>query len=128
MGILNVASWGLLIGALGQSLFYAPLFPRLPTWVVWTFLLPPWLTIFTISFCRQPPFGPRPFRFVLVFAMCWYALAAMLGESLHFLLRPVPAVHYSFTVARSLMYFGALSFIVLVRFCITLRRSEMGSQ
>ena len=124
MGTLNVASGGLLIGALGQLAFYASLFPRLPTWVVYTPLLIPWLTIFTISFCRQPPFGPRPFRYALVSAMCWYAVATLLAESLYFLLRPAPSGQFSFTLARLLMYLGAFSFIVFVRFCIALRRHE----
>jgi hypothetical protein len=124
MGTLNVTSWWFFVGIGGQFVFYAALFPRLPSWVVWVFLLPPFLTINLISFCRQPPFGPRPFRHALVIAMCWYALATVLAESLHFLLRPAPWGHFSFTLARLLMYSGAGSFIVFVRYCIALRRAE----
>jgi hypothetical protein len=128
MGTLNVASWGFLIGAGGQFAFYAALFPHLPAWVVWSFLLPPWLTVYTISFCRQPPFGTRAFRYALVFAMCWYGMATLLAESLRFLLQPTRSGHFSFAAARPLMYLGALSFIVFVRFCIALRRHEVEKQ
>src|SRR5437879_214797 len=74
LGTLSVASWGFAIGVLGQWAFYGRLFPRLPGWVVEAVLLVPWLIVFTISFCNRPPFGPRPFRRCLLFAMCWYAV------------------------------------------------------
>ena len=128
MGRLNVASGGLLVGAMGQAAFYHSLFPHLSTWVVFIPLLPPWLTIYTISFCRQPPFGPRPFRYALVLAMCWYAFASLLGESLHYFFHTAPWGQFSFTLARLLMYLGALTFIVFVRFCIALRGQETEHQ
>jgi len=93
-----------------------------------TLLLPPWLTIYTISFCRKPPFGPRPFRRALVFAMCWYATATVLAEVLHFRVPAAPPAHFSFEATRLIMYLGALSFIVFVRFCITLRHIEAQDQ
>src|SRR5260370_40152130 len=124
MGSLNVTNWALLIGPMGQLAFYAPLFPILPSWVVLILLLPPSLTIHTISFCRQPPCGPRTFRYALVIAMCWYTGATLLAEILHFLIHPAPWRNFSFTAARLLMYPAALSFIVFVRFCIALRRYE----
>jgi hypothetical protein len=128
MGSINVASFGLAFGAIGQAAFYESLFQRHDR-LIFLFLLLPWLTIYTISFCRQPPFSPRTFRCVLMSAMCWYAVATLLAESLHFLLRSAPYGHFSFTAARWFMYLGALSFIVFVRFCIVLRRygTERGS-
>jgi hypothetical protein len=126
MGRLNLASCGLLIGAMGQAAFYASLFPRVPPWVILFPLLPPWLTIFTISFCRQPPFGPRPFRYALVLAMCWYAFAGLLGESLHSFFHTAPSGQFSFTLARLLMYPAALTFIVFVRCCADLHNLETG--
>ncbi len=126
MGRLNIASWALLIGSLGQLSFLAPLFPNLPYWVVWIPLLPPWLTIYTISFCRQSPFGARPFRYALMLAMGWYAGFTLLGELLVFLTHPAPWGDFSFTLGRLFMYPGALSFIVFLRFCVALRRHECG--
>jgi hypothetical protein len=117
MSRLNIASWGLLIGAIGQSGFYGSLFPRLPDWIMFPILALPWLTVFIISFCNQPPFGPRLFRYFLVFTMCWYGVVTLLAEALHFFIHPAPYGHFSITVARVLTYLGALSFIVFVRAC-----------
>jgi hypothetical protein len=126
MGSINVTSYGLAFGAIGQAAFYGSLFQHHDK-LIFFFLLLPWLTIYTISFCRQPPFSPRTFRYVLMFAMCWYAVATLLAESLHFLLHSAPNGHFGFTAARWFMYPGALSFIVFVRFCIFLRRHETGA-
>jgi hypothetical protein len=84
----------------------------------------PWLTVFVISFCRQAPFGPRLFRYCLVFAMCWYGATTLLAEALHFFIQVAPPKHLPIAVARVLMYLGAFSFIVFVRACIDLRGYE----
>jgi hypothetical protein len=55
MSRLNVASWTLLAGAIGQSALYSVLFTRLPPWTIFVVLFPPWLIVYTISFCRQAP-------------------------------------------------------------------------
>ena len=124
MNKLSIASWGLLIGAIGQGLFYGLLFPRLPSWAVMAPLFLPWLTVFTISFCKVPPFGPRPFRYFLIFAMCWFGVLTLLAEALYFIIHPAPHGHFSITTARVLIYIGAFSFIVFVRVCIFLRSHE----
>ena len=124
MSMLNVASWALLMGAMGQCALYSELFQRLPPWIIFVALLPPWLTVYTISFCRQAPLGPRRFRHCLIFAMCWYAIMTLLAETLHLVIHPSPRGHFSITVARVLTYVGALTFIVFVRACIQLRRHE----
>ena len=125
MSRLHVASWGLLLGAVGQAALYNDLWPRIPLWILFAALLPPWLTVYVISFCRQAPFGPRRFRHCLIFAMCWYAIVTLLAEALHFLNRPVPRGHFPASVARVISYAGAFSFIVLVRACVQLRRDEL---
>jgi len=111
------------IGAAGQGVFFAALFPRCPRWVAFSLLLLPWLTIYTISFCRRPPCGPRIFRLVLVAAMCWYAAATLLAESLNLLVHASSWGH-SLVIARVLMYFGDFSFVVFLRFCARLRGIE----
>jgi hypothetical protein len=123
MSAISLASFGFFVGAIGQAVFYGILFPHLPKYafVIW---LVPWLTVFTISFCRQALFGPRPFRWCLIFAMCWYSILALLAEGLYRMMQPSPSEHTKVVVARALMYLGALSFIVFVRACITLRRYE----
>ena len=126
MGRLHIASWALLLGAIGQGAFYASLFPRFPGWALTTLLLPPWLTIYTISFCRQAPFGPRPFRYALIFAMWWYALATLLAETLNFLVHTARWGGPPALAARAVMYSGALSFAVFAPFCAALRRQEPG--
>src|ERR1051325_1277205 len=98
MGTLSIASWGLLIGAMGQAIFFTRLFPGLPKWVEWVVfcvLYVPWLTVFGISFCKQAPCGPRPFRRCLIFAMCWYAVMTLLAEILYFFIQPTPHGYFS---------------------------------
>jgi hypothetical protein len=124
MGVLNIASLGLLVGAMGQFWFYGRLFPHIPTWIVWGVLFLPWLTVFTISFCNRAPFGARPFRLCLIVVMCWYAVVSLLAEAIQFFLHLPADGHFPVTTARVLMYFGAFSFIVFIRACIVLRRYE----
>jgi len=122
---LNVASWGLLVGAFGQCVFYGNLFPRIPLWAVLVPLLPPWLAVYTISFCRHPPCGPRQFRHCLIFAMSWYAATALAGEVLTDVLHPVLRGHLSLTLGRALTLLGGLTFVVFAHACFQIRQYEM---
>ena len=124
MNQLSIASLGLFIGAIGQGVFYGYLFPHLPMWIVTGISLFPWLIVFVISFCKVAPFGPRPFRYCLVFAMCWYTVVTLLAETLYLLTRPAASKHFSIIVARVPTYLGLLSFIVFVRVVFALRRYE----
>ena len=124
MNRLSIASWGLFIGAIGQGDFYGYLFPYLPTWIVTGISLLPWLIVFVISFCKAAPFGPRPFRYCLVFAMCWYTVVTLLAEILYLVTRPEASKHFSIIVARVPIYIGLLSFIVFIRVVFALRRYE----
>jgi len=130
MGALTKASGGLLIGALGQALAYADLFPHFPFGIIWMVSFIPWLIVFGISFCNRPPFGPRPFRWCLIVAMIWYALASIIVEVLRFFIHVPPrgvdpiVAERVIIGARVIMFLGMLSFIVLIRTCITLRRYE----
>lgn len=124
MGALNVASFGLLIGAIGQRWFYARLFPQVPTWVVWGILCLPGLTVFTISLTKRPPFGPRPFRFCLLFIVGWYALVTIAAEVIQLRVQFPPDGHIPVSAARILMYLGALSLVVFIRASFALRRHE----
>jgi hypothetical protein len=124
MGRINWVSLLLALGAMGQFAFYDALFPRGPAPVMWIALLLPWLTVFTISFCRVPPFGPRRFRHALIFAMVWYAGFTLLAEALHLFTPSQSWGGFPITLARVFMYLGALSFPVFARFCAALRRYE----
>lgn len=128
MNQLSIASWGLFVGAIGQEVFYGYLFPRLPPWIVTGVSLLPWLIVFAISFCRVAPFGPRPFRYCLVFAMCWYLVVTLLAETLYLSIRPAPTKHFSIIVARVPTYLGFLSFIIFIRVVIALLRHEAGKE
>lgn len=94
MNRLSIASLGLFIGAIGLGAFYGYLFPHLPTWIVTGISLLPCLMVFVISFCKVAPFGPRPFRYCLVFATCWYTVATLLAEVLYLLTRPAASKHF----------------------------------
>lgn len=93
----------------------------MPAWVILVPLVLPWLTVYTISFCRVPPFGARPFRNYLLFAICWYAAMTAIAETSLFIFRPTQ-VHFPAIAARILAYSGALSFIVLIPAYVSLRR------
>jgi hypothetical protein len=122
MGKLNITSWGLFIGAVGQLVLYHSIFPRFPSWVMFGAVLLPWLTIFTISFGQNAPLGPRRFRQCLGFAMCWYAVANAIAEILYLLIQP--ARNVSAALAHVLAYLGFLSFIVLIRAYMQLHPNE----
>ena len=124
LGKLHIASYSLGIGAIGQYWFYGRLFPNVRAGIVWGVLLLPWLAAFILTFYRQAPFGPRPFRRCLLVIICWYAFVTVLAEAIH-LFRPLPPDgHFSLTAARVLMYIGSISFIAFVRAYIFLRRQE----
>ena len=114
MNQLSLASWGLFIGAFGQGAFYEYLVPYLSAWIVNGISLLPWLIVFFISFCRVAPFGPKPFRYCLVFAMCWYTTVTLLAEAPFLLTHPTENMHFSIIVARVPTYLGLLSFIIFV--------------
>src|SRR5579864_1241864 len=124
MSRLHVASWALLVGAAGQCKLYGILFPRFPSWIIFVALLPPWFTVYTISFCRRAPFGSRRFRHCLIFAMCWYAVMTLVGETLHVVFRTAQVEAFPNVLAQVLTYVGALSFIVFIRTCRVLRSNE----
>lgn len=119
---LNVASLGLLVGAVGQAVLYSNLSSRIPRWAILVPLYIPWLTVYAISFCRQPPCGPRRFRDCLIFAMSWYVAMAFAAEVLTDVLHPVLRDRLSLTLGRMLMCAGALTFIVLIRACHQINR------
>jgi hypothetical protein len=127
MSRLNVASWGLLIGALGQCVLYSSLFQHLPPWFVLIPLLPPWLTVYIISFCRLAPCGPQRFRQFLLFAMCWYAAMSLIADAMTVLFHPVPREHFSIALGRVLMYAGGLTFIVFIRALIQIGRQTQSN-
>ena len=130
MGTLTKASVGLLLGAIGELLSYLNLFPGMPTGIVWFILFIPWVIVFGISFCKRPPFGPRPFRWCLITAMVWYALAGILVEVLRFFIHVPPDTHpagpAAVIAARIITLAGASSFIAFIRICIILRGYETG--
>lgn len=126
MGAINIASWGFAIGAGGQMTLYWRLFPSVPRWIPAALVFVPWLTVFTISFCNRPPFGPSPFRRCLIFAMLWYAAMTLIAETLYFARAPAPSGHFPLAVARVLIYaFGIVSSVVFIRACNSLRRYEV---
>ncbi|HTH49726.1 MAG TPA: hypothetical protein VMB21_19590 [Candidatus Limnocylindria bacterium] len=128
LGTLNLASWGFALGAGGQMAFYWKLLPLVPRWFVALVAFVPWLTVFAISFCNRPLFGPRPMRHCLFFAVAWYAGLTLLAEVLRLVIQSPPTVHFTLLGARVLIYlFGSVSTFVFIRAGIALRRLETAS-
>lgn len=126
LSVLSIASFTLILGAMGQMLLMPPLGSppsHVLTRVMFALFLVPWLSIFTISFCRQAPFGPR-FRHCLSFAMCWYAVATVLVETRYCLFPAGPSKHVQVVTAQVLIGLGAAGFIVFIRAWLSLRRYE----
>lgn len=88
---------------------------RTPSFIIFILLLVPWLTVFTISFCRQPPFGPRLFRHCLVFVMSWYSVMTIIAEGRHYLLPPAPHQGAPVIVPQVLIVLGFGGFVVFIR-------------
>jgi len=124
MGTLNISSLILVVGAIGQYWFYSRVFSSIAEWIVLGVLFVPWLTVFVITFCKRPPFGPHPFRICLLFVMGLYALLTISAEILDSLLHLPPDGHFSATAARIMMYAGFLCFIPFIRAYHLLRRNE----
>jgi hypothetical protein len=125
IGKLSVASWGLWLEAIGQAGLYRNLPFHLPFWAILAPLFLPWLTVYTISFCKVPPFGPRPFRNCLLFAVCLYVLLTMIAEASITIIHPSPqGPHFPIIAAQVLTCVGALSFIVLIPAYLSLRRLD----
>jgi hypothetical protein len=118
MGILNIASLGLLFGAVGQSVLWGPSGHH--GWI-YVSLLPPWLTIYIVSFCRQAPCGPEAFRRFLMFAISWYSITTFLLEMRYFL-RAERLGNLDVVVAQALIGIGLLSLVVPACVWLKLRR------
>ncbi len=124
LGNLHLFGLTLALGAMGLHWFYGRLFPAVPSWVVWALLFLPWLTIHVITFCKVPPFGPRPFRRCLLSVVCAYALLTVGAEIIQRVLHLPSDGSFPLTLARVLMYLGCISFIPFGRAYFILRNSE----
>jgi hypothetical protein len=114
MGKINVASWALLLGAVGQALLLG-LMDRVPHWLVLVPLFGPWLLGYVISFCRIAPCGPGRFAQILIFAMAWYSVNAFVCELIWLLFPASRAQMYSAVIPHALCWGSTFSFIVLIR-------------
>ena len=115
MGKINVASWALLLGAVGQALLLGHSVDRVPHWLVDAPLFVPWLVVYVISFCRVAPCGPRRFAQILTAAMAWYSINTLVCELVWLLLPASRSQMYSAIIPHALCWGSALSFIVLTR-------------
>jgi hypothetical protein len=125
LGFINVAGYGLAFGSIGQALLLAPRFPKLPFWMIYLLLLTPWLIIHAASFCSVAPCGPRRFHQILTVAVSWYALNTLLAELLHVSRSSIPPPKYPAAIPHLIICGGAISFAVLIRAVIEIRRYEL---
>lgn len=115
MGWINLASLGLVIGAVGQGVLLRPMLGSLPFWPIFVWLMVPWLLVFGVSFCQVAPCGPRRFAQILIFSMAWYSLDTVACE-LVWLFGPRDVSYAtSAAIAHALCYGGAMVLILLIR-------------
>ena len=108
-----VGYFSLFVGCLGQACFLQPVTkPHLPAIIAVMISYLPWLIVFTITFTRQHFLPPRPFRFCLLFAMCWFAALTIFAELLQNL-GDIPSGSGAIP-SRVLMHIGWLSLLFIV--------------
>jgi len=110
---------------MGQALLFGvfgTIASRTLAFIVFSLFLVPWLTVFAISFCQQAPFGPRPFRHGLAFAMSWYSGMTVIAEVRHHFLPSAPNRGAAVIVSQVLIVFGFGGFVVFIRAWRTLGR------
>jgi len=114
MGRINVAGWGLMFGAVGQAVLLHTRFSKVPFWMFYVPLFTPWLLVYTISFCRVAPCGPRRFAQILMLSMVWYSINTLLSELSWLFVRTAPSPVFLVVLPHALIAIGACSFFVLV--------------
>jgi hypothetical protein len=114
MGRINVAGYGLAIGAIGQALLLNALSHWFSAWLIFIPLLVPWLMVHVVSFCKVAPCRPRRFAQILSIAMAWYVFDALLCELIWLFIPTGRAIGLSAAIAHLLCYGSALCFIVLI--------------
>jgi hypothetical protein len=125
LGMINISSFGLWVGSVGQALLLTSSFPAVPLWVVYIPLLGPWILVFVLSFCQVAPCGPRRFYQILMAAMCWYVFNTLVAELAHLPRGAVEPPNYPIGVPHLIILAGAISFVVLIRAVIQIRRYEL---
>ena len=111
-----VGYFSLFIGCLGQVGFLSPVTkPHLPVIVAAMISMLPGLIVFTITFHNRSFLPPRPFRFCLLFAICWFAAFTIFAEILYHLgYMPPDSPSDAVTPCRVLMHIGWLSLLFIV--------------
>jgi hypothetical protein len=115
VGKINVASWALLLGAVGHALLLGRLMDRVPHWLLFVPLFGPWLLGYVISFCRVAPCGPGRFAQILIVAIAWYSINTFACELIWLLVPASRSQMYSAVIPHALCLGSAFSFIVLIR-------------
>ena len=115
MGRINIAGWGLAVGAVGQALLLGHLSDRVPSWLIFVPSCGPWLLVYVISFCRVAPCGPGRFAQILIVAIAWYSINKFACELIWLLVPASRSQMYSAVIPHALCLGSAFSFIVLIR-------------
>jgi len=114
MGTINVAAYGMALGAIGQALLLTRRLGAFPIWPIFVLLLGPWILAHVISFCRVAPSGPRRFALLLSVAIWWYSFDTTVCELLWMSATAASRIADA-AIAHAIAYGGASSFIVLIR-------------
>lgn len=123
-GMVNLSSFGLLIGAFGLQWFFLRFPLHVSHWLLLCLVFLPWIVVYAISFCNAPPFGLRAYRFSLIGVMGWFATLTVLAEIGQYVWRLPPDGHIPITAARCLTCVGWLSFIPFVLAIRSIRKFE----
>lgn len=105
---------GLMIGAVGQSVFLMDYFSDLAPLIV-LILCIPCLVIFTITFTNEPIVSRSTFRKCLLFTMIYYGIGCILAEATHYFSSSTSLDSTQVIVSRVMMYLGSLSLVGFIR-------------
>lgn len=105
---------GLMIGAVGQSVFLMDYFSDLSPLIVLIVSIP-CLVIFTITFTNEPIVSRSTFRKCLLFTMIYYGIGCILAEATHYFSSSTSLDSTQVIVSRVMMYLGSLSLVGFIR-------------
>ncbi|MES2571245.1 MAG: hypothetical protein V4710_14465 [Verrucomicrobiota bacterium] len=115
------------IGIIGQTAFLSPVTKSyLPALIAVMISMTSMLIVYAITIFRRPWLAARPYRFCLLFAMCWFAGATIFAEILYGLgYMPPDSPAYAGSGTRVMMHIGWLSALFMIPLYIAIRRYEL---
>ena len=124
--MMGIAYITLILGAMGEAGFYGCFItPHIAKWLGVILAMVPLLVIYTLTFFNMMPLPPRPFRLVVIIAMCWLAISIAIAEFMaYFGKMQTDSPQHAVVLCRCLMHVGWVALIPMGRLCRLAKRAE----